>query len=386
MKAESSVKSGKKWSFKGWVHSFNSFTKKGKEMLKQKVVPLGGKMIKGFTVKALKVAQGALESAKLALTDGGVGNGEECGLASERTGGATPRRAKKKDFVAEGKRLLSAIEDLRKRERAVREETAKNTKMNAHGLSTPVVAQAPPVPQSGAVNKLMLHHPDRLIASPAFAKAPPSSSSSYHHSNHGPVGEEKSGGESTAPMPPAGGFQRKSLLFGAKDLQQVKLKGLLKVDTDPWAAEASRGRRVSFGSNNTRTISPRPSPKETEAVKQLSFSQAPAPVVASGFNANDLLGARQQLKKVPAMPSEMSAHSSSSSSGVTMSGLKRASSKLRPAAPRTMAVNPLKLNQPISLEEQLRQTLASKFARANAFDIQSESSNMDEDVDDAEWL
>ena len=360
----------------------NTITLKGKEVLEKKVVPISGDMIKGFTKKILKTAQVALDSARMALTDGGVGVPNRSD-AEERTGSATSRSIKKKDLAAEGKRLISAIEDLKMKEKRIREVTAKNTQINAQGLSTPATLE-PSVTQRESMKNLTLHHPDQLVAFPVVAKSTSSSSSC----DYGPVGEEKSGADvAMLPTPHAGGIQRKSLLFGASDLQQVKLKSLLKVDTTPLATD--KGRRVSFGANDTKMISPRPSPKEAQVSMEVSIALPQTLATGSAptavFNANDLLGARQGLRKVPAAPSEVFAlateQRSSSTRGVTMSGIKRATAKLRPPAPPAAKVLP-----PLSLQEQLRQTLERKFARANAFDRQSESSNMDEDVDDAEWL
>lgn len=411
VKSSRSGKNGK-WSIRS---AFSSLAAKGKEMLTQKVVPFSGQLIKGVTVKALKAAQIAIEGAKHALTDRHVGirtrsMGDIPRVSSlEHANGVGTPKAARKDLVAEGKRLLSAIEGLKLREKAIKEETARNTKMNAKNLHAPESVEI----QHDASDKLSLCHPDDI--------KPKQWSSPHKSISQGPVGEEKGGEErvvvhSSSYMPPtsneghqSSAIQRKSLLFGASDLQQVKLKSLLKIQDNEkegsgtpqvdlqrsHAASSSssskKGRRVSFGTNDTKMISPR-APKEVSHAQlphQPKPQQAQAPPTATGFSINDLLGARNNLRVPSSMPMS-NIHSSSSGNsnnndpnvakGVTLSGLKRV--KLRPPAELKGVSAPRAL--PLSIEELLRQTLETKFKRANAVEQQSESSCMDED--DEEWL
>jgi hypothetical protein len=403
----------------------SSLAVKSKELLQHKIVPMGSAILKDMTQKGISFAKGALAQAKRTIIEAhknSVGEqhqgkapswGNMGSVKSSTTTVVTPRKIKK-SLVTEGKRLLSAIQELKAKEVVVKEETEKNTAMNAIAVHTP--AAAPPVSDDGYTGGgLILQHPDALsISAVTLTNASASAEAVNVKVSKGEVTARvtqeplitASKTTITSQHPPAPGIQRKSLLFGAKDLQGIKLKSLLKASesapspstTSTTSTSAAAERRVSFGENNTKLISPCASPAGCNNNKSNEPQAAKRPhAVAFGFNAMDLQGAKNGLKKVSSPSSgapsvdQFAAPKMSRSSdvkkGVTLSGLKKI--KLRPAAVRTQRqhqqhVPSLMSSRPMSLQEQLRHTLNTKFAKANAAAAHWENSNQDDD--DAEWL
>lgn len=356
---------------------------KAKELL-QKELPVGRRFLRSMGSKILDMAKKGFNEARKALADGMSGDS-----TSMRGRRPKPSLVSKKSSVSsDGKKLIAAIDKLYKTEKQIKRETEQNTRINSRKVRTPVVQPLQPVVEPvttlmsnistpEAPVSLSLHHPDQL----------------RHVAPRAPA-------EPKVPQIP-GSIPKRSLLFGAKDLQSVKLKGVLK------GASSSTKRRVSFGENNFKTISPRPSPRKTESTqppldkplpftagdlkqaalcalsetRQQSIAEAPASAPAISFNAIDL----QKVQLKPPVGSGSSKSSSSSGSkGVTSSALK--SIRLKPLQP---TVQPLPranaLKRPLSLEDQLKQAFDQKFRRTRSPDRREEEETREEE-DAEEWL
>ena len=255
---------------KGWPSRLlRSASVKAKELL-QNQLPTGGKIIKSMGYKLLEMAKKGLNEARKALADGTL----EASYSKREGRPKSIVVAKKSSISGDGKKLIAAIDKLYKTEKQVKKETERNTRINARSAHTPVAQPLlPPVEPLSELREtvntvkcedpkqLSLHHPDKLrISVPDFPVEPQASQAPQASKAPGPI-------------------PRKSLLFGAKDLQSVKLKGVLK------GTGSGAKRRVSFGENNFKTIPPRPSPVRTNSAQTLLGKSLP-------FTADNL----QQVK------------------------------------------------------------------------------------------
>jgi len=321
-----------------------------------------------------------------------------------------PALARKSSLSDEGKKLLSALDKLTKTEKQIKRQTATNTRLNgAVKFSTPIAAPplSPALEVVRAISSeqdnitaqtipLTLHHPDSLAVAVPRVSAPV------------PVApvpvESRSQTPKTRATPP------KSLLFGAKDLKSVTLKGVLK--SDP----STPKRRVSFGENKFKEISPRPSPTRSEIAEgakplalafnahdlqnvtlKVAADQRPTPTVetvrievkpaapgAIGFSTTDLLGVKLKGVKPKTVEDKIASNISTGvnlHAGITPNTLQAVILKPVRVATQQQAVPRLSNKRTLSLEDQLKSAFAQKFARAKSPEKRDE-----EEEENEEWL
>ena len=371
----------------GWSRRLTRASLRAKELLQKDLLPVVLLNAKRMGSKLFDVAKKGLSMAGKALADGSSADSS----ASTRGTGLNPSLATKKSSLSRnGKKLISAIDKLYKTEKQIKKETAQNTKINARKALTPQAPPPQPVAEAATTphdpTRLVLQHPDSLrIAVP-----------------DAPVETQTT--EITLHARTPGAIPKKSLLFGAKDLQSVKLKGVLKGTT------SSSKRRVSFGENNFKTISPRPSPQRTaesgaaapvpltftaQDLQQVALHAAtephqqhiveaavqPAPALAIGFSAADLQGVKLKPVCVAEGEKSISISSSSSDKGVTASALKAI--MLKPLTQRLLPRPESKKRPFLTLEDQLKQAFDQKFQKTRSPDNRDV---VEEEEDADEWL
>ena len=367
---------------------------KAKEVLQRKIIPVGGKLLKKVANKLLAAAKDGFNQAKSCIAE-----------SQTDTVGAVlkPALARKSSLSDEGKKLLSALDKLTKTEKQIKRQTATNTRLNgAVKFSTPIAAPplSPALELVRAISSeqdnvaaqkipLTLHHPDSLVVAVPRVSAPV---------------------ESRSQTPKTRATPQKSLLFGAKDLKSVTLKGVLKSDL------STPKRRVSFGENKFKEISPRPSPTRSEiaegakplalafnthdlqnATLKVAADQRPTPTVetvrievkpaapgAIGFSTTDLLGVK--LKGVKPKTAEDKIASNISTgvnlhAGITPNTLQAVILKPVRVATQQQAVPRFSNKRSLSLEDQLKSAFAQKFARAKSPEKRDE-----EEEENEEWL